>query len=587
MIPGKNYPGLKLLETPLTHLGELPARLSQAYGDRPALQVQRGDGIFRWSYREFAQVVARMARRLEGLGLGPGDRFVVSGENSPEWVAAYFAVVATGAIAVPLDPMLTDEELQVLIAHCSPQGAFASERLLAPIQKAMGDDKPAIGLVPSEFRLPEGSVEEPPYAVPESAGAIASILYTSGTTGKPKGVMLTHRNFLFDATRCIEIIYVEPGDNSFCLLPLQHAYSFTCLLIAMLSGVPATLPVSLKPDSVVATMAATRVTILPAVPLLIDHLARGIQDKLTQLPPAKARVVKGLIRLSAALRPILGAGVSRRLCAPILSQLGGLRLVVAGGAPLIPEAAEFFHGLGVTVLNGYGLTETAPVLTLTPTPWRPGDGVGKPLRGVEVRLKEPNSEGVGEVEVRSECVMAGYYLNPEATDAVLADGWLNTQDLGRLDERGVLHLMGRSKNVIVLPSGKNVYPEDLEVQYGQSPLIQEICVITGREADGTEYPFGVLVPDRKAFAEQHPDAPAFSDWNALVGKEIMRLSRGLPDYKRLKRFELIGESLPTTTTRKIRRHLVQAAYSFQDGKAVRAERFTRPPLTTELPVPES
>ncbi len=565
----RETPGAWLRARPVRDLGSLVEALAEVHGDLPALQIPRPGALYRVSFRDLARQVGSLAAHLRHLGVQPRDRIVLCGDNSPEWILAAFAVFAVGAIAVPLDPQPTEQEACTLLAHCSPRGVFGSPRLLPMLQHVL-EPQAAEAALPFVIALsPEAFDRLEPREAPErrigsdplAGDAVAAILYTSGTTGTPKGVMLTHRNFLFDAERCLELLYAKQADCSFALLPLHHAYSFTCLLVGLISGTPATLPPSLKPDRIVAAMRETRVTVLPAVPLVVDHLAMGVQERIAALPPLRAWLAHRLIRLSAALRPIAGAGLSRRLCAPILEQLGGLRLLVVGGAPLNPDSARFFHALGVTVLNGYGLTETAPVLTLTPTPWQDGDGVGKPLRGVEVRLEATNAMGVGEIHVRADCVMAGYYRNPEATAEVLRDGWLNTQDLGRFDARGNLHLLGRSRNVIVLSSGKNVYPEDLEAHYGQSPLLQEICVIRGREADGSEFPFGVLVPDSRMLASCHPGVESPEAITALLAKELSRLSAGLADYKRLKRFTISQEPLPRTTSRKIRRHQVQEAFS--------------------------
>jgi long-chain acyl-CoA synthetase len=553
----RDYPAAAFFRRPVPHLGLLPERLAEVYGDRPALQILRDGQLKRLSYRDLARQVASLACALQALDVRPGDRVLLVGENSPEWIVAAFAIAAAGAIVVPLDPQATEAELWNLSAHAAPRGAFMAPRLRPVLQAALGSDAAfMIDLIPAGIVRDEDPAQElpDPLAGMDPARTVAALLYTSGTTGRPKGVMLTHRNLLFNAERCAEVLYVKPHDNGFALLPLHHAFSFTCLLVTLACGGPATLPTSLKPDRVAAVMRETRVTALPAVPLLIDHLAGAIQEELDRLPPVRAWIMRGLIRISGALRPILGAGCSRRLCAPLLDKLGGLRLLISGGAPLSPASAAFFHALGVTVLNGYGLTETAPVLTLTPTPWRPGDGVGKPLRGVSIRLGPPNAEGLGEVLVRSEGVMLGYYRDAEATAEVLEDGWLNTQDLGRIDERGRLHLHGRSKHVIVLASGKNVYPEDLEAHYGASPLIQELCVLPGRAPDGSEFPLGWIVPDRRAFAAQHPEAQAPEAIREVLSRELVRLSQGLADYQRLKRFEVSEEPLPRTASRKLQRH---------------------------------
>lgn len=576
MSPRHGYPALALLADPVRHLGWLPVRLASTYRDRPALQILRDGERQVWTYQTFSQQVGQMATRLASMPVRRGDRVLVVGENSPEWLIAFFAIMHVGAIAVPLDAQLSDAELEGLVTHCQPVAAFAAPRLVASLAGRLGDPHRVISL--QRFDLPETSLDPFP-VVPDDYDMPAALIYTSGTTGQPKGVVLSHRNLLFDALRCCEVIYTVPGDNLFSVLPLHHAYAFTCTLVGMLSGVPVTLPTSLRPESLAITMRETRVTGLPAVPLLIDHLARTVSARLG----FSGRL---LVSLGGLTRALLGVEAARKLCEPILRQLGGLRVIVVGGAPIHARSALFFNNLGVLVLHGYGLTETSPVITLTAGSWQPGDGVGRPLRQVSVRIHEPDDEGIGEILVQGENVMRGYYGDPEQTNAVMAEGWLRTGDRGLLDVQGRLHLLGRSKSVIVLASGKNVYPEDLEIYFGASPLIAEICVIRGRDAEGSEIPCAVILPDRKALAARlGSDRPPASR-REVIAEELSRLAVGLAPHKRLAGFDMVDQSLPRTTSRKIRRHLVQAAYTFESGEMIRRGDIPQSALTDELPSTE-
>ncbi|HEY9897990.1 MAG TPA: AMP-binding protein [Pantanalinema sp.] len=546
----KDYPGARLLSQGAPQLGRLPERMAAAYADRTALVMRRGPELSRWTFDDLAARVNGMVARLEAEGVRAGDRVALMGDNSPEWILAFLAIVTLGAIAVPLDTQLTPEELARIFAHAEPTCAFVGARLLSTFPPG----RTLIPLAPEEFLTQAAAFASP--ALPDD---VAALLYTSGTSGNPKGVALTHRNLWADALGCAEVLYVKPEDVSLCLLPLHHAYSLTCALVALASGISLAFTPSLKPDSILKTLHDAKVTAIPAVPLVLDHLARGIEDRIAELPKTRQWIARGLIGLGRRLRPLLGAHVARWVCAPIVRPFGRLRGLIVGGAPLNPASAGFFHALGLTVLHGYGLTETSPVVALTPSPWRPGDGVGAPLRGVEVCIHDPADDGIGEIWVRGPNVMAGYFRNPEATAHALKDGWLRTGDLGRRDARGYLHILGRSKDIVVLPNGKNVYPDELEQHYGRGEAIAEICVVPAQGPDGAEYPLGVIVPDPAALDRLLGPGRSAEAVRDLLSEEIKRLSTGLADYKRLKRFEVQDAPLPRNNARKVLRHAVRSA----------------------------
>ena len=490
----------------------------------------------------------------------------LSGENGPEWVAAFFGIVSLGAIAVPLDPQLAPPELQRVLAHTRARGLIASDWILA---RAASGEMPAMALSlaavgaldpvaaasgPQSLAAAPGAESPPCARTVAGSDEAAAILCTSGTGGAPRGVVLSHGNLLANTAAIAQVLYVKPGDVLGSLLPLNHAYALVCSLMALVSGVPLAFADSLRPDVVSRTLVEARVTLLPAVPLVLDHLARAVQEGIAAQPPIRRWIARRSVQVASWLRDRFGVRPARILCAPILARLGPIRGIVVGGAALRPEPVLALRALGIAIAHGYGLTEASPVVTLTPGNWRPGDGVGLPLPGVAVRIADVDVEGFGEVLVKGPNVMRGYLDDAAATAAVLGDGWLATGDLGCFDARGYLHLSGRKKNVIVLASGKNVYPEELEAHYGASPLLAQICVVAAQDDAGAEIPLGILVPSQAALAEdQDPEA-----LDHLLAQELARLSVGLADHKRLKKFEVQREPLPLTPSHKIRRHLVRS-----------------------------
>ncbi|MCF7838103.1 MAG: AMP-dependent synthetase/ligase [Candidatus Marinimicrobia bacterium] len=517
------------------------------------------------TYAELRRRSGAVSRLLTDFGVQAGQRVGLFMENSPEWIESYFGIVACGVVAVPIDAKLLEQEVAHILRDSGAVALLAGARaypLLRDIEALLPDLRQVwlVGgaeLLPAEQsrcaygdyqaavteRLAPAANDPPPGA--PAPDDLASLIYTSGTTGRQKGIMLTHANFMANVQSCRQVVAVRTDDNFLVVLPLHHAFAFiACLLLPVASGAEMSLVESLK--TVGENMSEVQPTVLVGVPLLLEKMYGKIRAGINQKTSAR-----WLCRLG------LGRVVGRK----ILAKLGGrLRLVVTGGAPCDPAVLQGWERLGIPVREGYGLTETAPVLTLNPIECNRLGSVGRALPGVELRIDEPNAEGIGEICARGANVMRGYYNNPEATAAVLRDGWLYTGDLGRLDRDGFLTISGRKKSLIVNREGKNIYPEEVEHQILQSPYVLETLVLGYHEHGETtgERVGAILVPnqdavDRVAAARGQPLSDA--EVEALLQEDVRRVCRALAEYKRPRRLQIRYEELEKTSTTKVKRYL--------------------------------
>ncbi|HTO95451.1 MAG TPA: AMP-binding protein [Myxococcales bacterium] len=554
------FPGLeeetKALKREVAQPKDLLALLAaarHAFGQRVALRFYAGEeGAAelartrddRITYDELARFSDRAARALQAAGVGPGDRVLLMSENRPEWAMAYFGILKAGAAAAPLDAGLSLQEVENCAAAAKAEILLASPRVLErlgpvsglramPLPEALrGSDRP--GLLPLR----------------KSAGAdeVASVLFTSGTTGKPKGVLLTHRNFASLAAKLAGMFDLRVGEGVLSVLPLHHTFEFSCgLLVPLMLGAEITYLDELTADRLSDALETGRIHAMIGVPALWQLLHRKLTQELASRPKAVEAAVQAAMALHGELRNRTPFNVGKLLFWPVHNRFGGkLRLLVSGGSALPEEVQKAFHELGFDLTEGYGLTEAAPVLAVTLPENRLRSGsVGPALPGVELRIENPDAEGVGEVLARGPIVMAGYLDDPDATREVLSDGWLRTGDLGRLDEEGHLSLVGRKKDLILDASGKNVYPDELEELYGGTPLIKELCVVGLPDGKGHDRAACLCV------AAKHEDRPR-------VEEHFAKISSGLPFWKRIKVLHFWEGDLPRTVTRKVKRPLVVA-----------------------------
>ncbi|HET6521122.1 MAG TPA: AMP-binding protein, partial [Geminicoccaceae bacterium] len=502
----------------------------------------------------------------------------------PEWAVACLAVLAAGAIVMPLSEQVTGEELEravadsgcrwVLTARAHLKSVAALDRAAELQVVLLGDDGAGAGGDDEEGLRARGwrelLAEPPDGGLPAQVGPDdpAALLYTSGTTGAPKGVLLSHGNIAGNIRGLIAEPLAGPDDRVLMPLPLHHAYPLTVGLLAPLTvGAAVVLPAGVTGPQVIRALNEARVTVMIGVPRLYVGLMQGVEARVDGGGRLARLAFDRLLGASIWLRRRLGRRVGRALFRPLHRRLGpDLRLLASGGARLDPELAWKLEGLGYEVLTGYGLTETSPILTFNPPGRAKLESAGLPVPGVELRILpvEEAPEGQGEVLARGPNVFRGYWNNREATEEAFAEGgWFRTGDLGSVDGDGYLHIGGRSKEVIVLAGGENIYPEDVERIYGESPLVREIGVL---EHDGRLV--ALIVPEEEAVRERDGGSGRARE---LLRGEIGRLSRRVPSHARLGDLALTREPLPRTQIGKLRRHELPAIYAQEKSGRGRPE----------------
>lgn len=543
--------------------------INKKHGEIPAVQIKENSGVFRkLTFIELGNRAVDVSSALIKLGVTKGDRVAILSESRPEWPVAYFGIISMAAVVVPLDIKLSEKEIQFILNDSQAKCVFVSKKYLEVIDNMQSvlpnienvicldevQRKDVIQL--NDLKIEQGDKKYNPIEAEDTA----LIVYTSGTTGVAKGVELSYKNLLFQVMAISDVVRYTPEDEFLSILPLNHMLEMTGGLIAPLySGACITYCDSLKTSNLISLMKETGTTTMICVPLVLKMLHDGIMKKVSKMPAAKQKLFQAMLGISRFLLKF-NIRVGRILFKSVHSEFGSrLRSFVSGGAPLDPQVEINFNALGFRVLQGYGLTETAPVITVNTFENNLYGSVGQPLPGVEVKIvKEKEGTMEGEILTRGPHVMKGYYKNREKTEEILKDGWLHTGDIGYLDKKGFLFISGRSRNLIVLGAGKKVFPEEVEEVLGRSPLIKEICVLgrkasSGRRA-GTEEVYAVVVPELDKFKKQ--ERADLGLLKKIISAQIIRLSEDLAEYKKVMDFEISLDELPKTSTRKIKRKIV-------------------------------
>jgi long-chain acyl-CoA synthetase len=500
----------------------------ERYDRHPALIIKPAFRTRTWRYRDLGRQVPRVARSLADRGLVPGDRVVLWAVNRPEWAVGFLAVAHAGLVGVPLDVRSTDEFAAKVAAQTEPKVVLASRQT----EEAAGRLGLPVILIESLPDLARG-VAEPLPAATVGPDDLLLIIFTSGTTGDPKGVMLSHRNVASNARTLVDVFPFGPDERLLSVVPLSHMFGLTCDLLAPLAaGKTVVYPVSRQPAVLVRTFRDFKVTMLLIVPQGLRLLANAVERKVD----AGGRRAQFERLHSVAER--MPRFVRRLLFRPVLSQFGGrLRTFAVGASALEPELARRWSHMGIDCLQGYGATEMSPVISFTRPSRNKIGSVGEPIPGVEVRIADD-----GEVLARGPNRFVGYWQNPEATAAAIdADGWYHSGDIGELDADGFLTLRGRKKDMIALPDGQKVYPDDVEAVLGRDPRLRDASVV-GLDGDGSgaQVHAVLLLDDRDQADAIVRDANA-----ALAGHQQIRGWTVWPD-----------EDFPRTASMKVKKRLV-------------------------------
>lgn len=524
----------------------------------PALLYMTAEGLRVIDRGELFGDARRLAAGLAGR-LQRGDTVALFGPDRPEWIAAALAAIHAGMVVLPLDVQASSENLAHMLADSGARLVFTtedrSERLTGAgiplvLLDAPADDPRGLGALMAEpAALPEPAPEDP-----------AALFYTSGTTGLPKGVPLTHANLAFQLNAIAATGLLQPGDRVALPLPLHHVYPFVMgVLTPVAMGLPLVIPQALTGPQVVRALKEGEATVMIGVPRLYAALYAAIEARVAARGPLAAQLFARMLAFSVWARRRLGLHLGRRLFGHLHAQLAPrLRLLACGGAALDPALAWRLESLGWRLAIGYGLTETAPLLTMNLPPSPRLDSAGRPVPGVELRIDAPPGE-VGEVQARGPNVFAGYRNLPEKTrEAFSADGWFRTGDLGRMED-GWLVLTGRAKELIVTAGGENIQPEEVERAFAAHPFIQEFALL--EQGDRLA---GLVLPEPGAIRRA-----GLADVEAAVRQAVNATNPGLPSYQRIADFAVTRDPLPRTRLGKLRRH--ELARYYAEAKSGRAE----------------
>jgi len=537
----------------LITIKDMLAQNVEKYGDNVAYQMKGPDGKYRkYTYRQVGEMAKKIQSALAKMGVAKGDRVALISENRPEWAISYLAIASMGATNVPLDSMQKKEDIEPLIKDSEPKVIVLSQKYVDYPKGTCVDGKTIfmedMEDLPAAGAVPENKVE---------LDDLASIVYTSGTTGIPKGVMLSHRNLMWNVIGGTTLIYIDPKDSWLTVLPAHHAFETTAgILIPFYRGSLKTIPEALKSHVILQTLAETHATILGSVPMFFKLLYDGIWRQVEE--QGKKKIFMVLFALSKFFKYVLRINAGRLLFAPLHKKFGNkIRFCITGGVAFDPELCKNFDLMGFKILQGYGLTETAPILGLETLQCRKPGSVGKAMIGMEVRIAGDGP--VGEVLAKGPCVMQGYYKRPELTAEVIKNGWFHSGDLGYIDKDGYIFLTGRLKDVIVTGSGVNVYPHEVEAVLDRMPSIKESCVLGSKVKEGarkgTEEVVAVVVPDMEHFEKLGNKDENFI--KETIAKEVNDCNKNLPAFKRVSRHLIRKEELPRTRLLKIKRFKIR------------------------------
>ncbi|MEP6782424.1 MAG: AMP-binding protein [Acidobacteriota bacterium] len=534
------------------------------FGDQTAVEIQRAAGVKgtqveRFTYRQMHDMASAWSAWLASEGVAAGDRCAILAHNDAHWCAVYLGILKRGAVAVPLDTNYSAKQVATIVRDSGAKLLFVSDKLQS---NAIEAGVRTVNLHQEPLRTKPLEPLEPLEPVEPSSAAV--ILYTSGTTSDPKGVVLSHANLLAERDAAFAVVDVSDKDAVLGVLPLFHSLAqLANLLLPFAVGARVVYLETLNSTDLVKALSERKITIFACVPQFFYLIHERVMQQVQRSGIVTRLVFKLLLAANFRLRRI-GINLGRVFFGKVHDVMGrDMRLLVTGGSKFDPLIGRDLYSLGFTILQAYGLTETSAAATINTPDEAHIDTVGRALPGVQIKIDDSGasrSDAVGpearqgEILIKGPIVMQGYHDRPDATAAVMKDGWFYTGDLGRIDDQGRITITGRKKEMIVLASGKNIYPEEIEAHYRQSAFIQEICVLGLAEPGrpSSERLFGVVVPNMALLREK-----TIVNAGDIIRFETEGLAAGLPSHKRVLGYDIWFEPLPRTTTQKIKRHEVE------------------------------
>lgn len=574
----------------ITDLKDMINSSAAMYGDRTAYLVKdRPRGSYRSiSFRTVKEDMDGLGTAFMDIGLA-GKKIAVIGENRYEWILTYFAAVNGVGVIVPLDKELPAEEITNLMQRAEVSAIVFSSKVEGKVREAMEPFAEKKILISMD--APENTEEYYSFKELKERGKklvqggrtcftdavidpdeMRMLLFTSGTTGLAKGVMLCHRNLAANVYNMSKFVDVrDEGNTGLSVLPMHHTYEFTChILTTFYQGCSVAICEGLR--YILTNMAESKATVMLGVPLLFESMHKKIWKQAEA--SGKAGKMRKAIAVSKKLNK-LNIKATRKLFKDVHQAMGGhMRMLIVGAAAIDPAVADDFNAMGITMFQGYGMTENSPIIAVNMDRYYKTAAAGLPMPGTEIRIIDKDENGVGEIICKGDSVMLGYYNDPEETAKVLVDGWLHTGDYGYFDKDGFLYITGRKKNVIVTKNGKNVFPEEVEFYLSKSDYIQEVLV-TGEDdaSTGETIVWAAIYPDYSLVKERFGEVSE-DELRKILKKEIDTANDQMPLYKRVKRFRIRTEEFEKTTTQKIKRYKVgnTAASDSQKDQANNADK---------------
>ena len=564
-------PQIKLFDVHhIDSIQDMLIKSAELYKDKLALEDLTTYPISKLSYKELLDHVLRFGKGLENLGIKPRTHISLIGENRVQWGLAYLTAMAFNHVIVPIDKNLSTNEILNIIHESDSEVIIFSETFVSMLKESKNVFKNLHHFISMDslsenewvYSMPQLIKESLPAHISElpkiDADEVGEIIFTSGSLGRAKGVMLSQKNIVSNLMSMTKMIQIKKEDRFLSVLPAHHTYECTCgFLCPLFMGSSVHYARSLK--TVAEEMQKAKPTIFLGVPLLYDKLFKRVMKNI-QEDKIKSKVGPPLIKISSFAEKFGWKSLPKKIFKELHEKFGGaVRLFIVGGAAPDPKIAKGLREFGFNFVQGYGLTETSPILTLNQIDNFKDDAAGIPLSGIEIKINQPDSEGVGEIFAKGSSIMLGYYKNEMLTNEVIENGWFKTGDLGYIDTDGFLHISGRKKNVIIAKDGHNVFPEEIEDILNRSPYILEVLVMHERDSKHDEIIVAKIVTDAEAFIE-------YSNKNSvqitkeliheIISKEIKRANKELPIYKQIRKFQIREKEFEKTTTQKIKRYLI-------------------------------